>query len=177
MFQLKCEQYWPDLGQEVTHGGISILNASTQIFADFTFRLLNVTCKGKTRKVCINIWICHAENYKKYHIFIVTEISDSLAECIVKVQWSLLRWLAMLASHGMSFQYSGDCPHACIIRDDIYPCWWWRQRQSLKYWLADMADHPRRTSNSNRIFTSQNKIIRIMAGAKQEICLETYLRN
>ncbi|KDQ96751.1 Receptor-type tyrosine-protein phosphatase T [Zootermopsis nevadensis] len=49
--KLKCEQYWPDLGQEVTHGDISVLNASTQIFADFTFRLLNVTCKGKTRKI------------------------------------------------------------------------------------------------------------------------------
>jgi hypothetical protein len=55
IFQVKCEQYWPDLGQEVTHGGVSILNASTQVFADFTFRLLNVTCKGKTRKVHINI--------------------------------------------------------------------------------------------------------------------------
>jgi hypothetical protein len=52
-FQLKCEQYWPEIGQEVTYSIISILNASTQVFADFTFRLLNVTCKGKTRKVCI----------------------------------------------------------------------------------------------------------------------------
>jgi len=54
IFQLKCEQYWPEIGQEVTHGVISILNVSTQIFADFTFRMLNVTCKGKTRKVRIN---------------------------------------------------------------------------------------------------------------------------
>jgi protein tyrosine phosphatase len=49
--KLKCEQYWPEIGQEVTHGVISILNVSTQIFADFTFRMLNVTCKGKTRKI------------------------------------------------------------------------------------------------------------------------------
>ncbi|GFG28415.1 hypothetical protein Cfor_12634 [Coptotermes formosanus] len=49
--KLKCEQYWPEIGQDVTHGVISVLNVSTQIFADFTFRLLNVTCKGKTRKI------------------------------------------------------------------------------------------------------------------------------
>jgi len=53
-FQIKCEQYWPEFGQEVTHGCISVLNTSTQVFADYTFRILNVTCKGKTRKVCIN---------------------------------------------------------------------------------------------------------------------------
>lgn len=51
MFQLKCEQYWPEIGQEVMHDCISVLNVSCQVFADFTFRVLNVTCKGKTRKV------------------------------------------------------------------------------------------------------------------------------
>ncbi|XP_069703999.1 receptor-type tyrosine-protein phosphatase S-like isoform X2 [Periplaneta americana] len=49
--KLKCEQYWPQLGQEVTYGSVTVLNASNKIFADFTFRMLNVTCKGKTRKV------------------------------------------------------------------------------------------------------------------------------
>jgi hypothetical protein len=57
MFQVKCEQYWPEIGQDVMHGCISVLNVSSQVFADFTFRVLNVTCKGKTRKVCI-------ENYE-----------------------------------------------------------------------------------------------------------------
>jgi hypothetical protein len=51
MFQLKCEQYWPEIGQEVTHGCVSVVNVSSQVFADFTFRVLNVTCKGKIRKV------------------------------------------------------------------------------------------------------------------------------
>ncbi|XP_023724351.1 receptor-type tyrosine-protein phosphatase epsilon isoform X3 [Cryptotermes secundus] len=49
--KLKCEQYWPEIGQEVLHGCVSVLNVSSQVFADFTFRVLNVTCKGKTRKI------------------------------------------------------------------------------------------------------------------------------
>ena len=51
MFQVKCEKYWPDLGQEFTQGAVVILNASERIFADFTFRILNVSSKGKSRKV------------------------------------------------------------------------------------------------------------------------------
>ncbi|PSN51469.1 Receptor-type tyrosine-protein phosphatase T [Blattella germanica] len=47
----KCEQYWPEFGQDVVHGAAHIVNASNQIFADYTYRLLNVTCKGKMRKI------------------------------------------------------------------------------------------------------------------------------
>ncbi|PSN51501.1 Receptor-type tyrosine-protein phosphatase epsilon [Blattella germanica] len=49
--KLKCDKYWPDLGHEVTYGAISVLTASNQIFADYTFRILNVSSKGKTRKI------------------------------------------------------------------------------------------------------------------------------
>jgi hypothetical protein len=61
MFQLKCEQYWPEIGQDVMHGCISVQNVSSQVFADFTFRVLNVTCKGKIRKVCIEKYRYHEQ--------------------------------------------------------------------------------------------------------------------
>ncbi|KAJ9587439.1 hypothetical protein L9F63_019033, partial [Diploptera punctata] len=48
---VKCEKYWPDLGQESTHGSVTIMNISDKIFADFTYRILNVSSKGKSRKI------------------------------------------------------------------------------------------------------------------------------
>ena len=51
MFQVKCEKYWPEFNQEVTHGTVTIMNTSNQVFADYTFRQLNVSCRGNTRKV------------------------------------------------------------------------------------------------------------------------------
>nr|CAD7256310.1 unnamed protein product [Timema shepardi] len=47
----KCEQYWPELGKEETHGAVTILTADVSVFADFTFRHFNVSCKSKKRKV------------------------------------------------------------------------------------------------------------------------------
>nr|CAD7442794.1 unnamed protein product [Timema bartmani] len=47
----KCEQYWPELGKEETHGAVTILTADVSVFADFTFRHFNISCKSKKRKV------------------------------------------------------------------------------------------------------------------------------
>ncbi|XP_067004269.2 receptor-type tyrosine-protein phosphatase kappa [Anabrus simplex] len=47
--KMKCEQYWPELGKEKTHGAVSILNTSEQIFADYTFRCLHVSHEGRKR--------------------------------------------------------------------------------------------------------------------------------
>ncbi|CAG2060100.1 unnamed protein product [Timema podura] len=47
----KCEQYWPELGKEETYGAVTILTADVSVFADFTFRHFNISCKSKKRKV------------------------------------------------------------------------------------------------------------------------------
>ncbi|XP_069704006.1 uncharacterized protein [Periplaneta americana] len=49
--EVKCEPYWPESGEEITYGSITIKNESSKVFADYTFRILSVTCEGKMRKV------------------------------------------------------------------------------------------------------------------------------
>ncbi|XP_063976230.1 receptor-type tyrosine-protein phosphatase F-like isoform X2 [Diachasmimorpha longicaudata] len=47
----KCEQYWPEIGRELTFGNITVHNLSHTTFADYTFRTFSVTCAEETRKV------------------------------------------------------------------------------------------------------------------------------
>ena len=63
MFQVKCEKYWPEFGQEVTHGAVTIMNTSNQVFADYTFRQLNVSFKGKTRKVNVKKLLLNVKTF------------------------------------------------------------------------------------------------------------------
>uniref|UniRef100_A0A0C9S1P6 protein-tyrosine-phosphatase n=1 Tax=Fopius arisanus TaxID=64838 RepID=A0A0C9S1P6_9HYME len=47
----KCEKYWPDIEKKCEFGGISVDNINHTTFADYTFRIFNVTCGQETRKV------------------------------------------------------------------------------------------------------------------------------
>ncbi|XP_014300216.1 receptor-type tyrosine-protein phosphatase delta [Microplitis demolitor] len=47
----KCEQYWPEIGQELKFGKVSVTNISHTDFADYTTRVLHVTCDQETRKI------------------------------------------------------------------------------------------------------------------------------
>nr|KAF7433901.1 hypothetical protein H0235_002092 [Vespula pensylvanica] len=47
----KCERYWPDIGKRKKYGDVTVLNAKHNVFADYTFRILHVTCDDETRKV------------------------------------------------------------------------------------------------------------------------------
>ncbi|XP_015185172.1 PREDICTED: receptor-type tyrosine-protein phosphatase kappa-like [Polistes dominula] len=47
----KCEQYWPDIGKKKKYGDVLVFNSTQNIFADYTFRILHVTCNDETRKV------------------------------------------------------------------------------------------------------------------------------
>ncbi|XP_015127271.1 receptor-type tyrosine-protein phosphatase S [Diachasma alloeum] len=47
----KCEQYWPDIGKKCEFGGITVDNISHTVFADYTFRIFNMTCGEENRKV------------------------------------------------------------------------------------------------------------------------------
>ncbi|XP_012054080.1 PREDICTED: receptor-type tyrosine-protein phosphatase F-like [Atta cephalotes] len=47
----KCEQYWPDIGKKKKYGDIIVLNAKHNVFADYCFRIFNVTCGKETRKI------------------------------------------------------------------------------------------------------------------------------
>ncbi|XP_074097016.1 receptor-type tyrosine-protein phosphatase S [Cotesia typhae] len=47
----KCEQYWPEIGQEMKFGKISVTNISHTDFADYTIRIFHVKCEQETRKI------------------------------------------------------------------------------------------------------------------------------
>ncbi|XP_015127343.1 receptor-type tyrosine-protein phosphatase F [Diachasma alloeum] len=47
----KCEQYWPEIGKELTFGNITVHNLSHTTFADYTFRTFSVTCDQETRRM------------------------------------------------------------------------------------------------------------------------------
>ncbi|XP_014610678.1 PREDICTED: uncharacterized protein LOC106790368 [Polistes canadensis] len=49
--KIKCEQYWPDIGKKKKYGDIMVFNSTHNIFADYTFRILHVTCNDETRKI------------------------------------------------------------------------------------------------------------------------------
>ncbi|XP_011308081.1 receptor-type tyrosine-protein phosphatase T isoform X2 [Fopius arisanus] len=47
----KCEQYWPEIGKEMTFGDINVHNLTHTTFADYTFRTFSVTCDQETRRI------------------------------------------------------------------------------------------------------------------------------
>ncbi|XP_067211050.1 receptor-type tyrosine-protein phosphatase S-like isoform X2 [Linepithema humile] len=47
----KCEQYWPDIGKKKKYGDVIVLNAKHNVFADYCFRIFQVTCGDETRKI------------------------------------------------------------------------------------------------------------------------------
>ncbi|XP_068085621.1 receptor-type tyrosine-protein phosphatase kappa isoform X2 [Anabrus simplex] len=49
--KVKSEQYWPDLGKQENYGQVNVMTTSNQVFADFTFRRLAVSCKGTRREI------------------------------------------------------------------------------------------------------------------------------
>ncbi|XP_012142815.2 uncharacterized protein LOC100876654 isoform X1 [Megachile rotundata] len=49
--KIKCEQYWPDIGRKKKYGDIIVFNARHNVFADYTFRTLHVSCGDEARKI------------------------------------------------------------------------------------------------------------------------------
>ncbi|XP_065344148.1 receptor-type tyrosine-protein phosphatase T-like [Cloeon dipterum] len=47
----KCEKYWPDNNQEVTHGRITVRTVDKEVNADYVSRVLSVSCNNSNRLV------------------------------------------------------------------------------------------------------------------------------
>lgn len=56
VFQTKCVQYWPDIGDQILHGDILVSNMNQVVYINYTIRTFEVKLKKNKREVMCGNW-------------------------------------------------------------------------------------------------------------------------
>lgn len=54
VFQIKCDQYWPEIGPKERYGTVKVTNLGHEVFSDYVITTLRISCQKWKRRVSYN---------------------------------------------------------------------------------------------------------------------------